>query len=284
MSQATASIDRFPLQRVMCLHGEMAWREAGQGEPLVLLHGIGSGSASWSGQLDGLSSTRRVIAWDAPGYGGSAPLPGSRPLADDYAQVLDELLDRLDVQAPVILGHSLGAIVAAAWAARPGSVLRHLLLASPARGYGTASPQTQETKVRERTESVERLGVEAMAAARAAALCAPGAAADVVESVRANMARVTPRGYVQGAWMLAHADLSRHLSCIDAPVAVLCGDLDTVTPPGACEAVALGIGSPFTLLRGVGHACYLEDATQFNRALLACLEQSALTTQAERHA
>lgn len=282
MSQATASIDRFPLQRVMCLHGEVAWREAGHGDPLVLLHGIGSGSASWSGQLAGLSATHRVIAWDAPGYGGSAPLPGSTPLADDYAQVLDELLDRLGVHAPVILGQSLGAIVAAAWAARPGSVLRHLLLASPARGYGSASPQTQEAKLRERTELLERLGVEGMATARAAALCAPGAAADAVESVRANMARVTPRGYVQGAWMLAHDDLSRHLSRIDAPVAVLCGDLDTVTSPAACEAVALGIGAPFTLLRGVGHACYVEDATRFNRALLACLEQPA--TQTERHA
>ena len=45
----------------------LAWRESGDGVPVVLLHGVGSGSASWEAQLAGLGAAYRVIAWDAPG-------------------------------------------------------------------------------------------------------------------------------------------------------------------------------------------------------------------------
>lgn len=262
----------FALRETACSHGSVAWREAGQGLPLVLLHGIGSGSASWAGQLETLASAHRVIAWDAPGYGGSSPLPSPRPLARDYAQVLSEFLQGLQIDELVLLGHSLGAIMAAAWAAEPTARLHALVLASPARGYATASPQVRDTKYRERIELVERLGIEGMAAQRAAGLCAAGAAPPVIEQVRRNMARATPGGYAQAAHLLAHDDLLSHLHKVRTPVSVLCGGLDQVTPPAACAQLANEVSAPFHLLDGVAHACYLEDPAQFNAALLKLLE------------
>ena len=263
--------ERFALRRVECAHGEMAWREAGQGMALVLLHGIGSGSASWVGQFEGLAASLRVVAWDAPGYGASAPLAEPRPLARDYARVLSEFLERLDIKELVLVGHSLGAIVAAAWAAQPTAALRALVLASPARGYALAPAAERDAKYRERLEMVERLGIEGMAAQRSAALCAPGAAPATIELVRSNMARATPGGYGQAAHMLAHDDLLTHLRQVAAPVAVMCGEHDAVTPLPACAQVASDIAAPFVTLRGAGHACYVEDAGQFNTALLSCL-------------
>lgn len=261
-----------PLRRVRCSHGELAWREAGTGPALVLLHGIGSGSASWLGQLDGLAGRFRVLAWDAPGYGGSAPLREAQPLARHYVQALDEGLQALDVEAPLLLGHSLGAIVAAAWAAAQPQRVGALVLASPARGYGLAEPAQREAKYRERIELVERLGIEGLSATRAAGLCAPGADAEAIERVRWNMARATPGGYVQAAHLLAFDDLMTHLKHAPAPRAVLCGEHDRVTPPQACEAVAREAGCPFVRLPGVGHACYVEDARRFNEALDRCLQ------------
>ncbi|MFX8668663.1 alpha/beta fold hydrolase, partial [Acinetobacter baumannii] len=61
------------------------YREAGQGEALVLLHGIGGCADSWKHQFETLSRSYRVIAWDAPGYGSSASLDVIRPIARDYA-------------------------------------------------------------------------------------------------------------------------------------------------------------------------------------------------------
>lgn len=273
-NEPSATEDRFALRSLQLGHGRVAWREAGQGTPLVLLHGIGSGSGSWAGQLAALSVRHRVIAWDAPGYGESDPLPESRPLGDDYATVLADWLGRIDAAAPIVVGHSLGAIVAATWASRAGVAPRALLLASPARGYGGSPADQREAKFRERVELVERLGVAGLAASRAAGLCAPGAADAVVEAVRRNMARTTPGGYAQAAWMLANDDLRERLRSAPRPLAVLCGELDRITPPQACAALAEEVGAPFVPLRGVAHACYVEDPSQFNAALASAIEEA----------
>ena len=77
--------------------GAITYLEAGQGEPLVLLHGIGSGSASWTAQIEKYSSDYRVVAWDAPGYGGSDPVGPMAPAATDYAARLEAFLDALGI-------------------------------------------------------------------------------------------------------------------------------------------------------------------------------------------
>lgn len=270
-----APAERFELRRMDAAHGVLTWREAGRGLPLVLLHGIGSGAASFEGQLLALSDGYRVIAWDAPGYGASAPLANPRPLAADYADALEALLHHLQVRELVLLGHSLGALMAAGWAARPGTTHLHaLVLASPARGYASATPQRRAAKWQERITLVEHLGAEGLAAQRAASLCAPGAAPAAVEAVRRNMARITAGGYAQAAHLLAHDDLLTHLRAVHAPISVLCGEHDSVTPAAACAELAAAVAAPFTTLAGVGHACYVEDAGLFNQALRASIARS----------
>ncbi len=268
--------DRHPLRSMACAFGRLAWREAGPGsaaQALVLLHGIGSGSASWAAQLDAFSPTQRVIAWDAPGYGGSDCLPNPQPLANDYAAALLVLLQALGIKHCVLVGHSLGAIVAAAAHSRLN--VQTLVLASPARGYGLAAPEVRAQKWQERMNLVQRLGVQGMAEQRAAHLCAPGASADVIAQVQQNMALVTPQGYAQAAHMLAFDDLLGHLQGATVSTTVLCGALDRVTPPAACQQLAQAINAPFIALHGVAHACYVEDPAQFNAALLSCLQPQA---------
>ncbi len=291
---APAAERRHPLQRAALPWGELCWREAGAGPALVLLHGIGSGALSWAAQLDGFKASHRVIAWDAPGYGESAPLPMQQPLATHYAGCLQALLLHLGITDLMLVGHSLGALVAAAWAAgkataaapqtapdiAPAMRLRGLVLASPARGYGSSAPAERQATFNQRVALIERLGPAGLAAERAAGLCAPGAAADVRKLVRWNMARVTRGGYAQAAHMLAHDDLAGHLRKLrDAvtpsglPISVLCGDLDRVTPLAACVALAAEVQAPVHTLRGVAHACYVEDPAQFNAALRQALER-----------
>jgi len=275
---ADAEADRRCPQRMAALpHGHIAWREAGADTGLpavVFLHGIGSGSGSWLDLLQRVGRSRRALAWDAPGYGESGPLPVPRPLAADYALVLGQWLQAAGVRELVLVGHSLGALVAAAWAAQhrgPAQPrLHNMVLASPARGYGSAEPAQREAKYRERVDSIERLGPAGLAQARAAALCAPGAPAQALATVRAHMARVSLPGYGQAAHMLAHDDLlplvqRRQPTALG--VRVTCGLLDTITPPAACEALAQAAGLPYVPLPGLGHACYVEDPAAFEAAL-----------------
>ena len=95
---------------------QFSFREAGDGSPLVLLHGIGSNSGSWQNQLAVLSGQFRVLAWDAPGYGESTPLDMPQPDAQDYADALDAFLDAMQIPECCLVGHSLGTLMAAAFA------------------------------------------------------------------------------------------------------------------------------------------------------------------------
>lgn len=113
------------------------FREQGSGTPLTLLHGISSGAASWHKQM--ALPGYRVLAWDMPGYGESPMLTTARADAGDYADALARMLDRAGVQKTVLVGHSLGALVAAAFAARYPQRVRYLVLADVAQGYGQAA-------------------------------------------------------------------------------------------------------------------------------------------------
>ena len=89
------------------------YESAGMGLPLLLLHGLGSSSRSWSRQLESLSKWFKVIAWDAPGYGASSdPAPSTLPSMKEFAKSLDHFINALGIGPFSILGHSMGGIIA----------------------------------------------------------------------------------------------------------------------------------------------------------------------------
>lgn len=259
---------RFPAREVALAGGaRVSVRACGTGPAIVCLHGIGSGAASWLDTAALLAPRARVIAWDAPGYGASTPLDAAAPTAVDYAARLRALLDALDIEACVLVGHSLGAIMAAS-AARSDARIRRLVLVSPAIGYGAAARAEARAKVRaERLATLDELGIAGMAARRAGRLVSERASGHARQWVRWNMARLNEGGYRQAVELLCNADLLADLPPA-VPVRVACGALDAVTPPAACEEVARRCGVPLEWVDDAGHAGYVEQP-QAVAALLA---------------
>ena len=89
----------------------VAYRDVGEGPPLVLLHGFLSDSRCWGAQLAGLSDNFRVLAWDAPGAGSSSDPPETFTTAD-RARCLARFLDVVGIERPGVLGLSWGGILA----------------------------------------------------------------------------------------------------------------------------------------------------------------------------
>jgi len=262
------------VRRVATARGTVALREAGQGTPLVLLHGIGSGSGSWAHQLASLSSRYRVIAWDAPGYGASASLASESPSAADYAQALGAIADALGLRRFHLLGHSLGALIAAAFAADAGERVVSLTLANAASGYGSAAPELRAAKIADRIAAIDAHGAAGLAERRAHALLSPAADARAVALVRAQMAQLHRDGYAQAARMLGHADIFPDAGRIAVPTLVLCGTADTVTPEANVRRIADAIpGARYVALPGLGHASYVEGPAAFDAALLGFLAE-----------
>lgn len=253
------------------------WREAGSGDAIILLHGISSGSASWVYQLAESSLTQhyRLIAWDAPGYRNSQALSNQHPTAIDYADALAAFIDGLALTSVVLVGHSLGALIASAFAAKYPSKIKSVFLANPAQGYATKSKTEQQQVYQQREDIVFNLGIENYAQQRAAALLSPAASKQQVDWVRQTMSQLNPNGFLAAAWMLAHDDLGHYLEQFSGPVQMVVGLDDTITPPEKVQQLAQQKGCPLSYLEKAGHASYLDASQQFNHYLTQFLASDA---------
>jgi len=202
------------------------------GMPIVLLHGIGSNAQSFVPLIRAFEGGHRLLAWDAPGYGGSQPLAADWPDASDYATALHRLMSHLDVSRCILVGHSLGALIAARFALAAPRRVATLFLISPALGYGTEKGNPLPSAVAARIDELDRLGPEEFAAARAPGLVADAAMRPhVVQLVERSMAAVRRPGYDHAARLLAGGRLLDDAAKLDVPTAVIVGAQDRITPP-----------------------------------------------------
>lgn len=258
--------------RVVSVNGSaFSYLEQGAGTALVLLHGIGSGAQSWKAQLAGLSESFRVLAWDAPGYADSAPLRASEPDASDYAERLRMLLEALDIEQCHLTGHSLGAIMAARFAREYPERVHSLTLAGPSSGHARLSESERGRLRSERLEDLLQLGPQGMAEKRGPRLVGPAASEINRRSVIETMSRVRPDGYRQAASMLSGADTRTDIAMLprQVPLQVIIGDADVITPSDSTRMIAAERpDGEVHVLRGAGHAMYLEMPEAFNELLL----------------
>lgn len=247
-----------------------SWREAGEAgaTPLVLLHGIGSNARAWAGQFADFALDRRVLAWNAPGYAGSEPLSVTWPAPSDYAAAMLEWLDALSVDRFVLVGQSLGAIMATAAALAAPDRVGELVLASPASGYAVAQGDPLPAVVLARIHEVETNGPLGLADNRAHRLLTERASREARAIVYKAMSEVDPHGYDQASRMLAGADLPSLVTGLEVPTTVLWGADDIVTQPPACLRVARAVpNGRWTEVPGGGHAFATEIPDLFNAML-----------------
>ena len=250
----------------------IAWREAGQGPALVLLHGIGGASASWEYQLTHFADRHRVIAWDMPGYGGSQGLAGDAPEVDDYVAALVALLDALGETKIHILGQSVAALIAARFAARHPDRTRSFIFAHGLTGLGGLPAAERDRAKAGRLEVFDALGPMRFAYEKGPAIMSPSVSDEARQKAVDIMAQIKPTGFRQAVEMLAAADFFADAPKITVPSLVLCGADDPVAPEAICRSVAAALPQAvFHLLPGVGHYAAIENPNLFNNALDAFL-------------
>ena len=248
----------------------IGWREhPGDGPLLLALHGIGAEARAFDALAERLPGWR-VIAWEAPGYGPSAPLPMDWPRAADYAQALARLVAVLGLPRFHLLGHSLGTLIAAAYARR--HPVQTLTLAACAQGGG-AVPGTLPPSQQARLDDLDRLGAPAMAEARAPRLIhQPERNPALVAAVAQGMGRIRRPGYAQAVRMLASGDLAADCAAQTQLTQVIVGAEDLVTPPAqsqhAHDALPPAHRGALTLIPACGHALHQQAPQALAHAIL----------------
>jgi pimeloyl-ACP methyl ester carboxylesterase len=246
----------------------LAWRETGKGDPVVLVHGIGGHSGSWRHQFDALSGSFRVIAWDAPGYGGSDSLDPSEMTADGYAQALAALLRAIDVQVPHLVGHSLGSIMIAAACRADAIAPRSLTFLQPVVGSG-ALPADERDNIRQaRIVDMRKLGAREFAVQRGRTILSKHTEPEAVAEAMDVMTAVPEAGYLAAWDMMCRSDIYELLQN-RYPTMVVCGSDDPVCPPRSAQSIATNIdGASYHCIESVGHYASIEAPGRLNALLL----------------
>ncbi len=138
-SNASADLPGFEERFAAVRGSRLRYLVCGEGEPFVLVHGLGGAAANWLALAPLLLRGRRLLVPELPGHGGSEPLPAA-PNLNAYADSLAALVEREGLFPAAVVGHSLGGAIALRLAIRrPDDVGRLVLAGAAGISSGTRS-------------------------------------------------------------------------------------------------------------------------------------------------
>ena len=248
--------------------------------PVLLLHGIGGGGQAWgdAGSATGAAlaaAGHLTLAVDFPGYGRS---PTIEPFdLAGLARSVITLIDQLGAGPVVLVGHSMGGMVAQELAALAPDRLAGLVLASTSPAFGKPGGDWQRGFLQSRLAPLDAgLGMAGLAAQLVPAMVAPGTALPLLAAAQALMAAVPEATYRSAVTALLSFDRRAHLPAIAVPTLVTTGEHDRTAPPEVSRRMAERIpGASCNTVPGAGHLLNLEQPQAFNAALLAHLPRCA---------
>jgi len=245
----------------------VAYRRAGQGPAIVLLHGAYEDSRIWSRQLNGLSDAFTVIAWDAPGCGSSDDPPETFS-ASDYGDCVAGFLGALQLTTPHVLGLSWGSALALSLYERHPDAVASLVLASAYAGWaGSLPPEEVQRRTRQVLREVE-LPPEQFMGDWLPTLLTASAPPEVVDEVSAIMSDFHPAGMRTAVLSMAASDYRPLLPSITVPTLLLYGEEDVRSPIRVAKDLHAQIpGSTLVVLPGAPHLAQVETPDLFNAAV-----------------
>ncbi|HMB75103.1 MAG TPA: acetoin dehydrogenase dihydrolipoyllysine-residue acetyltransferase subunit [Kiloniellaceae bacterium] len=243
----------------------------GDGPPALLLHGFGADLNNWMFNQPALAENRRVIALDLPGHGGSGKDVGVGTAAGLAAQVAAFMAER-GLDSAHVVGHSLGAAVAAELALAAADRVLSLSLIAPA-GLG---PEIDGDFIAGFIEAQRRKQLKPVLSQLVsdASLITRDMLDDVLKFKRldgaeAALRQIAAANFPEGRQTL---DLGERLAAIDRKTQVIWGRDDQIVPASQAERLPAQVA--LTLLEGAGHMPHMEKAGEVNGLLAAFLRDA----------
>jgi len=239
--------------------------------PLVFLHGVGGGHHAWEAQLPYFSGLGYPShAWDQPGYGHS-------PIVEPYdleqvSASLARLIESLGREPVVLVGHSMGGLIAQETYARHPKLIKALALCFTSPAFADGSSDFTKQFIAARIGPLD----EGKTMAQIAAKLIPtmGSNSKLAEQI---MAGVPPDTYRKAVKLLTTFDRRKELASIKVPTLVVAGSEDKTAPRAVMEKMAQKIpGAEYVLMQGCGHLGPMDQPDAFNDALHFFLKSHGL--------
>ncbi len=252
----------------------------GSGPTVLMLHGIGGGHLAFAPQLETLASSGyRAVAWNMPGYGRSAPI---EPYTfKGLAQSCVGLIDALQCEHVILLGHSMGGMVAQEVVARYPERVSRLVLSGTSAAFGRRADGRDAEAwagqfIRQRTALLDAGGdMAALARTLVPQMAGPGSLPEGLRLAEHCMAEVPAATYRRALECLVTFDRQAQLADIRVPTLLVGGEFDRVAVPAMMKRMAEAIADArYAELKGIGHLMNLEAPEAFDGLVLDFLAQT----------
>jgi pimeloyl-ACP methyl ester carboxylesterase len=245
--------------------GDVGYREAGAGSPIVLITGYSASMDNWAPSfLDALAAHHRVVVFDNAGVGETAPLPGTLTVSG-MADQTSALISALRLHRPTVLGWSMGGMIAQALAVRHPGQVGSLVLSATQAGNGRSLPVPAAAAAALNSPNplvvLSVLFPADQSAAEQAYLVGileyPGLYS-ASDAVRAEQTSAIDQ------WLAGEDPAGREVGRIRVPILIADGAQDALDPAPNARILAQAVhGAPVLLFPDAGHAFLFQDAAQF---------------------
>lgn len=238
--------------------------DRGQGEALLLVHGLGEDCTSWDVQISEFSADYRVICPDLRGHGRSGENEEKlslRLLSDDLAQ----LLTGLGIEKVHFCGLSLGGLIAFEFYRLYPSRVISLILANT---FATIPEPYRSQNLEQNLEMLEELSMEEYGKVFALNCLSKQVSPEVYSQVAKMFGSNKKEPYKQGLAAVYTADFTELLPSIKVPALIITGEFDRNSPLSFAELMAEKIeNSRLIMVKNSGHLTNLENTQEFNRGV-----------------
>ncbi|MFW9817918.1 MAG: alpha/beta fold hydrolase [Candidatus Thorarchaeota archaeon] len=237
----------------------------GEGEPLVFVHGLGSSTRDWEGQVPAFSKSYQVITYDMRGHGLSDKPEGPYQIPM-FASDLAGLLHALGLDAIHLVGISLGGCVAFQFAISYPELVKTLVIVNSTPGFGDGLEKVLQD-VEGRAIIVKQKGMRGMGQVLSEALFPKPDQAELRETMVERWAANDPRAYIEAMRTVFGWNVMDELGLIKSPTLVISSDQDTMPLEVKERTVRRIPDARLVVIPDAHHFVTLERPKKFNAAL-----------------
>jgi pimeloyl-ACP methyl ester carboxylesterase len=255
----------------------MYYELSGNGKSLTLIHGGGGGNTTvWYNQVPAFSKYYQVLCYDFRGHG-RTELPDGPLSTELWVEDLYALLKALKISRTILLGHSLGGIIAMSFALAHPEMTGTLILSNGGRRPGHVSDESRrqtQIDIQNRIKSLERDGLRPEVEMFLPTFFAPGFAeknTETFERFKSLFLKTNLDGYIRTLQAFGRPHESGDLSQMACPTLIICGEHDPHVGPDAGKAIQEVIPGSQLKVFPTGHFPQVESPQEYNETVLGFL-------------
>ncbi len=240
------------------------YESIGEGSPIVLIHGAGQDTTSWRYNIPFFAKTHRVVALDLPGHGKSEVVLPPINSTSAYAQIVWSVIEELELDRPVLVGHSMGSGICLTVALEHGDGIGGVVGVDGAdRVVGVFAEEIHRAYLESPLDLQLEMSMESFRS-----LCSKQTPAERIEEIAQDLLRIYPPVTAADTQAFNAFDISSRSHKIKTPVLLISGSDDFLVTPEMVRETAKRIkDSRAVILDGVGHFPHTEAPDRFNPAV-----------------